>query len=369
MGGDGHDAAGAVIGEDKVRRVDRHFPPRDRVQAIRIEEDALLLVGFGGPDLLVLFFDLFHEITDRSFAALSADELHHERMFGGDQHEGGAEDRVLASREDLDRAVPVGHREGSLAAVALSDPVPLHRKDPLGPAGETVAVVEEFVDVGGDPEEPLVQVLLSDLRAATPAEARLHLLVGEDRLALGAPVHRGTLLVGEPLFKHPKEEELLPLVIFGFAGCELPVPVIAEAHPFELALHVFDVFMGPDGGVDAPFDGGVLRRHAEGVPAHRMEDVEPLHSLVPGNDVSDRVVPHMADVDPAGGVREHLEKIVFLFIRIFRHLEDLLLFPVLLPLFFNLYGVVLSVHASLRCCFMGKTLTGKRACTVEYQSP
>ena len=336
MGGDCHDAAGAVVGEDEVRRKDRHFSPRDGIQTVRVEEDALLLIVFGGPHLLVLFFNLLYEITDRSFAALSADEVHDEGVFGGDQHEGGAEDRVLARREDLDRGLPVGHREGGLAAVALADPVPLHRKDPLGPAGEAVAAVEQLVDVGGDPEEPLVQVLLPDLRAATPAEARLHLLVGEDRLALGAPVHRGALLVGEPLFVHPEEEELLPLVIFGFAGCELPVPVVAEAHPFELALHVFDIFMGPDRGVDALFDGGVLRRHAEGVPAHRMEDVEPLHPLVPGDDVADRIVPHMADVDPAGGVRKHLEKIIFLFIRVFRDLEDPLFLPVLLPPFFNL---------------------------------
>ncbi len=336
MGGDRHDAAGAVVGEDEVRRIDRHFSPRDGIQTVRVEEDALLLVGFGGPHLLVLLLDLLHEITDRSLAGLSPREVHDEGVFGGDQHEGGAEDRVLARREDLDRALPVGHREGGLAAVALPDPVLLHREDPFGPAGKPVAVVQQFLDIGGDPEEPLVQELLADLRAAPPAEAGLHLFVGEDRLALGAPVHRGAFLVGKPLFVHPEEEELLPLVIFGFAGCDLPLPVIAEAHPLELQPHVVDVFMGPDGGVDAPFDGGVLRRHAEGVPAHRMEDVEPLHPLVPGDDVADRIVPHMADVDPAGRVGEHLEKIVFLFIRVFRDTENPLFLPVLLPLLFNL---------------------------------
>ena len=67
-----------------------------------------------------------------------------------------------------------------------------------GQPGRRSQYSEELVDVCGDPEEPLVQVLLPDLRAATPAEARLHLLVGEDRPALGAPVHRGALLVGEP---------------------------------------------------------------------------------------------------------------------------------------------------------------------------
>ena len=106
VGRDRHDAAGAVVGQDEVRRVDRHLPPRDGVQAVGVEEDALLLVVLGGPHLLVLLLDLLHELPDGPFARLPPGELHDEGMLRGDQHEGGAEDRVLAGREDLDSPVP-----------------------------------------------------------------------------------------------------------------------------------------------------------------------------------------------------------------------------------------------------------------------
>ncbi len=336
VGGDRHDAAGAVVGQDEVRRIDRHFPPRDGIQTVGVEEDAFLLVVFGGPHLLVLLAGSSPRTPGRPPRTAS---LGTSSMTRGCS---AAISMKVAPKIVSWRVVktwiaplPSAIGKGGLAAVALADPVLLHREDPLGPAGKAVAVLQELFDIGGDPEEPLVQVLFADLRAAAPAEAGLHLLVGQDRLALRAPVHRGALLVGEPLFVHPEEEELLPPVVFGLAGRDLPVPVVAEAHPLELALHVVDIFMGPDGGVDAPLDGGVFRRHAEGVPAHRVEDVESLHPLVAGDDVADRVVPDMADVDPAGGVGEHFEEIIFLPGRIFRDLEDLLLFPVLLPLLFN----------------------------------
>ena len=348
MGGDRHDAAGAIVGQHEVGGENRHLPARDGVEAMGVEEDSLLFVVLGGAHLFVLLLDLFDELQHRPFASLAPHEVHHERMFGGHQHEGGAEEGVLAGREDLDVSFAVGHREGGFAAVAFSDPVLLHGEDPLGPPGQPVAVVQELLDVVRDPEEPLAQVFFAHLGATAPTEARLHLLVGQNGLALGAPVHRRTFLVGETLFIHLEKEELFPSVIFGFAGRKLPIPVVAEAHPLELSLHVFNVFMGPDGGMDAPFDGCVFRRHSECVPTHRMEDVKTLHPLVSCDDVADGVVPHMTDMNPSGRIGKHLQKVIFFPVRVFRDAKDLFLIPVLLPLFFNFLRGVLSFHA----CFL-----------------
>jgi hypothetical protein len=65
----------------------------------------------------------------------------HERVLGRERHEGGAEDRVDARREDLDapvagRAVRLHYRELHAGAFRSPDPVPLHRQHLLGPAVE-----------------------------------------------------------------------------------------------------------------------------------------------------------------------------------------------------------------------------------------
>src|SRR5207249_3650130 len=97
-------------------------------------------------------------------------------------------------------------------------------------------------------------------------------------------------------------------------------------------LHRRDVLVGPDGGMDAVLDGGVLGGEAEGVPAHRMEDVLAAHPLVARHDVSDRVVADVAHVDAARGIREHLEAVVLRPARVLADTEAPGLLPPPLPL-------------------------------------
>ena len=63
-------------------------------------------------------------------------------------------------------------------------------------------------------------------------------------------------------------------------------------------------------GVDAVLDGRVLRRQAEGVPAHGVQHVVALHALVAGDHVADGVVAHVAHVELARRVGEHLQAVV-----------------------------------------------------------
>ncbi len=61
----------------------------------------------------------------------------------------------------------------------------------------------------------------------------------------------------------------------------------------------------------AGLDGVLLRGQAEGVPAHRVQDVEALHPLVAADDVGGGVAFRMADVQArAAGVGEHVEHVV-----------------------------------------------------------
>ena len=98
-------------------------------------------------------------------------------------------------------------------------------------------------------------------------------------------------------------------VIFGIAGRQLAAPVEREAEPLQLRLHVGDVGAGPAAGMDALLHRRVLRGHAEGVPAHRMEHFITLHPLVAREHVAHRVVAHVADMDAPRGIGEHLEHI------------------------------------------------------------
>jgi hypothetical protein len=64
--------------------------------------------------------------------------------------------------------------------------------------------------------------------------------------------------------------------------------------------------------VDLALDRGVLRRHAEGVPAHRVQHGVAARAHEAGDHVAHGVVAHVAHVDAPRGVGEHLEDVVFL---------------------------------------------------------
>ena len=115
---------------------------------------------------------------------------------------------------------------------------------------------------------------------------------------------------GDPLLHHLKEDLLLPAEVLRVAGGELTIPIVAEAQTHELGAHVVDVGVGPCARMAAVFDGGVLRRHAEGVPSDRVQNLMPLTAQESGDGVADAVVAHMTHVDAPGRVREHLEDIV-----------------------------------------------------------
>ena len=156
---------------------------------------------------------------------------------------------VKTSMESEPRRIgirPGARLQRKLHARALrpSDPVPLHRQNLVGPAREPVRRIEELVGVGGNPEEPLLEVARFDRRAAAPAAAVHDLFVGQNRVVHWTPVHRGLAPIGEPFLEHADEEPLVPLVIVGIARGDLALPRVADAEALELALHVRDVAPG-----------------------------------------------------------------------------------------------------------------------------
>ena len=346
LAGHRHDRAGAVRHEDVVGDEERDRGAVERVHDLGAEPHAALGAILGRALDLGLPGDLGPELLDRGPLLRIGHQRVDQRMLGRQHRVRHAERRVGPGREHADLQLrATDHRQVELGALALADPVALHRHHAFGPAGQPVAPRQQFLGVVGDLEEPSLDLALDDLGVAAPAAAGLHLLVGQHRLARRAPVHAGALAIGQAALQHLDEDELLPLVIRGIAGRELAVPVVGDPHLAELGAHVVDVLVGPDRRMHAVLDGRVLGGQPEGVPAHRVQHVEAAHPLVAGEQVADRVDAHVAHVDAARRVREHLEAVELRPGRVLDGAELPALLPAGLPLGFDLgEGVAIRRH-------------------------
>ena len=231
-------------------------------------------------------------------------------MIGRERTEGCTEQRIGTGGEDLQRLVAPLDGEQDTRALGAPDPVALHEPHLVGPARQFLQRFQQLVGEAGDAEEPLREPALLDQRARAPAAPVHDLLVGEHRIVDRIPVDPRLLPLDQSGLEEVEEQCLLMRVIAGVAGGELALPIDREPHQPQLPAHRRDVRVGPLGRMDAALERRVLRRKAEGIPAHGMEHVEPPRPLVARDDVAHRVVAHVAHVDAARGIREHLQDVV-----------------------------------------------------------
>ena len=222
-------------------------------------------------------------------------------MLGSQHHVGHAIDRIGAGGEDGDFGVGQGgvpdDREVQQGSGRFADPVSLHGFHPFGPAGQLVQIRQQLFGVVGDFEEPLTQQPFFDQRPRSPGFAlAIDLFVGQNGLVDRIPIHRGFLLVSQPGGEKLQENPLSPAVIIRAAGGHFPLPVVGEAQALELALHLGDILLRPNGGMHPPIDRRVLSGQAKGIPAHRVQHLVALHPSHPGDRIGDRIVADMAHV-------------------------------------------------------------------------
>ena len=267
-------------------------------------------------------------------------------VFRGHHAEGHTHDRIGAGGVDPQFAIlPLQRiREGKAHAMALADPIGLHGTNLFGPAIERVEFCQKFLGIGGNAHEPLGDFLPDHGGVATPAAALDDLLVGQDRMVVGAPIDGRGLLVNQVLFQELQEEPLLPAIIFRRAGRQLALPVIAKAQLLELTLHVSDVFVGPVRRMNALAHGGVFGRKPKSIPAHGLKHVFSQHPLVTRHDIPDGVVSDMAHVQSATRIGEHRQAIVFLPRGVLDRPEDAFVLPKLLGFGFDNGGLVVLFH-------------------------
>ncbi len=274
-------------------------------------------------------------------------------MLGGQDEEGGAEERVGAGGEDGKVEAQLLAAEDDLGAFGAADPVALHRDHVLGPGLEQLEVGEQALGVLGDLEEPLLEGSLHDQRAAALAAAVDDLLVGQHRSVLRTPVDSGFVTVGEPLLEELQEDPLRPAVVLGRVGRQFARPVDRDAPLAELALEGLDRTLRRHSRRLSGLDRVVLGRQAEGVVAHRVDHLEALAAAEVGDRVADRVALEVADVGLPGGVGQHLQHVGLRLVGLeaglpgVGDLPGLLLGPDLLPLRLDLLGVVGAHRAIL----------------------
>ncbi len=366
MRGTAEDGAGAVVHQDEVGDVDRQRPGWvERMDRAHAGVEALLLGSIDHRLCGAVALALGDELCERRVLCSGR---RRERMIGRQRHELGAEQRVGPGGEDVERVLTVRRRcrierEADEQSFRPSDPVALHETHLLRPAIEPVECREQVLGVLGDLEIPLRHFALLDQRARTPAATIDDLLIGEHGLIDRIPVHLAELALDQPRLEEVEEHLLLMLVVARIAGRELARPIERQPHRLELRLHRRDVLIGPCLGVDLALHGGVLGRHPEGVPAHRMQHAHAHGALEAGDHVAHGVVAYVPHVDASRRVGKHLQHVVGLAGVGVVGGEDALVFPHLLPTRLRLAGVVAfgghrsvivaAAPLSFVCCLAG----------------
>ena len=316
--GNGHDGAGAVVGNDIIGNPHGDLLAVHGVHHVAAGKGTVLLEGalgtLDGRDMLGVLDDL----GDGLLVLRALDELVQTGVLGSQDKEGDAKEGVGTRGEDGDLAlvaldglaILVAQGKVDLGALGAANPVGLHLLDALGPAGELLQVVEQLLGVLGDFEVPLLKVALLGLGAAAPALALGDLLVGQNGLAGGAPVDRVLLAVDQALFPQLLKDPLTPAVVVGAAGLDHAIQIVGEAHALHRGERLVHVLVRPSGSLRVVLDGSVLGRQAKGVKADGMQHVVAAHAGLTGHGIADGIVARVAHVQVARRIREHLEHIL-----------------------------------------------------------
>ena len=334
---DGHDRAGAVIGQHVVGGVHRDPGAGQRVRRVHAQEDTGLgpvggqPVDVGGPANLL---PVGLEVTPM----LVGDQFGGQRRIGRDDHEGRAEQGVRAGGVDGQRLLAALDDEVHVGALGPPDPVALGGDDPLGPRRrQVVQLVQQLLGVVGDLEVPLGQLALGDFGAAPVAHAADDLLVGQHGLVVGAPVDRAVLPVGQPALPELQEQPLGPAVVLRVAGVERARPVEGAGVVVERLPLGLDVGVSEGRRVRVVADRGVLRRQPERVEPHRVQHLVALVPPVARDHVVQCHHLGVTHVQVAAGVGEHRQRVALLPLRVVVGTELVQVVPDLAPLL--LHGV------------------------------
>ena len=268
----------------------------------------------------------------------------YQRMLWCQRQVGNAEQRIGPGGEDRDRLLAALDGELHVGAGAAADPVALHRLNRLRPIDHS-QVVQQPVGVGRDAQIPLRQRLALDRRAAAPAAPALDLLVSQDGAVLGAPPLLPLGAVGQPALVEQQEDPLRPAVVVRVGRVDLPRPVVAAFDELQLAAVVVGIAAAADRRMRSGAQGVVFGGQAEGVPAHRVQDVVTGHAQVARGDTGGHVVAAVSYREAgARRVGEEVQNVMFRPVRRLPGAVEADLLPVGAPLCFQCAELNLCGH-------------------------
>ena len=336
-----HHGAGAITHQDEIRDPQRHLFAADRVNCRNAQRHAFLFHrfegGFRGLGLPALCQKGRQLRIPRS-------SLDRQRMLGGNRHIGYAHQGVGPRRKHGQWLGLTGDLERQLNALGTSDPVALLRLDRIRPARQLVEMLEQFISVRRYFHEPLRNLAPLDQRPGAPAAAVDHLLIGKDGLIDRIPVDHRVLAIDEALLEQLGEQPLLPAVVLRTTGGQFTRPVIAITEALQLAAHIVDILVGPFCRRHASLNGRVFRRHAECIPAHRLQHMPALHALVTRDDITDREYSNVPHVQLAAGIGKHRQAIKFFPGGVLTNFKGMVRFPLILGSLFNEFRAIYCVH-------------------------
>ena len=292
-------------------------------------------------------------------------DLVDQRMLWREHQECPAIKRVRSRREYADLLFVLVDLEIDLGAFTPADPIALEQFNSLRPI-EAFQFIDQSLCVSGDTQHPLPHRSPDDRKAAHFAFSVDHFFVRQDGAELRTPVHRNISNVSEPNFVqifatkrfnrlglvrfriepriiNLEKNPLRPFEVTRIGGVDFTLPIIGETDPLQLRFEFGNVLAGGDSGMLAALDRVLFCRQAKGVPAHRMENIEPAHPFVTRDNVGGRITFRMSHVQTgAAWIRKHVEHVEFRFGRVeilrarIRRVKNLALVPDRLPLGLNL---------------------------------
>ena len=189
-----HDGPGAVARQHVVRHPHGNLFPRERIYGIRAGEHARHLAVGDALALRALLRGI--EISLHLSTLRVRGHATHEFALGGEHHERHAENRVGAGGENRERIFGAVDAELHLRAFGTANPVALRLFDRVAPV-HRFQPVEQTLCVGRNAQAPLHRLLLHHGEAAAHRNAVHHLVVGEHRAELRAPVYHCFAEIGD----------------------------------------------------------------------------------------------------------------------------------------------------------------------------
>ncbi|EKD26561.1 MAG: hypothetical protein ACD_79C01126G0001 [uncultured bacterium] len=159
------------------------------------------------------------------------------------------------------------------------------------------------------------------------------------------PVNGSFFFICQSFVIKKKKKPLSPFVVIFRAGCNFFIPVINYTPFAKLPFHFFYVVECAGFGMNLVFYGCIFSRETESIPSHRSQYFETSHYFIPGNNVSDDIIPSVSHMQSGRRVREHYKAIIFGFgVVIHIYFKKFGITPVLLPFDFNFFRYIFFSH-------------------------